>query len=59
VRYIAAPIRDGSGRVIAGLSLGGSLDSLPAERQPAMLQRLLSASREISVRLGYRAASFR
>jgi DNA-binding IclR family transcriptional regulator len=59
VRYVAAPIRIQSGEVIAALSLGGSVESLPSVRLPAILQRLFSATREISVRLGYTAAPFR
>jgi DNA-binding IclR family transcriptional regulator len=59
VRYVAAPIRDHTGEVIAALSLGGAVESLPPARLPAMLQRLLSASREISFRLGYTSAPFR
>jgi DNA-binding IclR family transcriptional regulator len=59
VRYVAAPIRDQSGGVIAALSLGGSVESLPTARLPSMLQRLFSATREISFRLGYTSAPFK
>ncbi len=58
VRYVAAPIRDRSGEVIAALSLGGAAESLPIARLPAIRQRLFSATREISIRLGYRSAPF-
>jgi DNA-binding IclR family transcriptional regulator len=53
VRYLAAPVRDGSGQVIAALALGAAVDRLPVEAWPAMAQRVLAATREISVQLGH------
>lgn len=55
VRYVAAPIRDGTGQVVAALSLGVAIERLPREQLPAVAQRVVASSREISLRLGYGA----
>jgi len=55
VRCIAAPIRDDSGQIIAGLSV-----SAPAERlQDGWIENLLSTAASISIGLGHAPADLR
>jgi DNA-binding IclR family transcriptional regulator len=49
---IAAPVRDGSGRVVAAVSISGPTYRLPAETQPALTSLVVSAAHDLSVRLG-------
>jgi IclR family acetate operon transcriptional repressor len=57
VGALGAPVFDATGRAIAGLSVGGLLDRVSPEREPAMSARLLACCRELSTRLGAPAAS--
>jgi DNA-binding IclR family transcriptional regulator len=51
---VAAPIRDGSGAVIAALSVSGPLSVIDlATREPALANAVIEAADSISVGLGY------
>lgn len=51
---VAAPIRDGSGAVVAGLSVSGPLSVIDlATREPALANAVIEAADSISVGLGY------
>jgi DNA-binding IclR family transcriptional regulator len=51
VAAITAPIRDARGAVIAAISIGGPASRFTEERLPALIQEVLSAAEEISLRL--------
>jgi IclR family transcriptional regulator, KDG regulon repressor len=55
-RCVGAPVFDQAGRVVAAVSVSGPASRLTLQRVPAVAADLLAASREISVRLGYRPA---
>ena len=50
---IAAPIRDGSGKVVGAVSISGPSYRLTPESFPTVAPQLLSGADEISTRLGY------
>lgn len=51
---VAAPIRDRTERIVAAMSISGSLSALDLERREAELgRRVIEAADAISVRLGY------
>ena len=52
IRCVAAPVRDGSGDIVAGISLSATRPYMPKERMQVPVMK--SAAREISVQLGYR-----
>lgn len=52
-RSLGVPIRDFSGRVIAGLGLGGMVDRLPDSRIPSIVKIMKVQAAEISQKLGY------
>lgn len=52
-RSLGVPIRDFSGRVIAGLGLGGMVDRLPDSRIPTIVRMMKLHAAEISAKLGY------
>jgi DNA-binding IclR family transcriptional regulator len=54
---IAAPIRDGSGKVIAAVSVSGPSYRLTAESFKDVAPRLIAGAAEISTRLGHYAAN--
>lgn len=54
IRCVAAPIRDGSGEIVAGISLSATRPFMPKDRMQALVPVMKSAAREISVKLGYR-----
>ncbi|WP_181276257.1 IclR family transcriptional regulator [Brevibacterium oceani] len=53
IRCVAAPIRDGSGDIVAGVSLSATRPYMPKDRMQALVPVMKAAAREISVRLGY------
>lgn len=53
IRCVAAPVRDGSGDIVAGISLSATRPYMPKERMQALVPVMKSAAREISVKLGY------
>ena len=59
IRCVAAPIRDGSGDIVAGISLSATRPYMPKERMQALVPVMKSAAREISVKLGYSADRLR
>ena len=54
IRCVAAPIRDGSGEIVAGISLSATRPFMPKDRMQALVPVMKAAAREISVKLGYR-----
>jgi DNA-binding IclR family transcriptional regulator len=54
---VAAPIRDGAGRVVAAVSVSGPSYRLTAESFPDVAPRLIDGAEEISTRLGYYPAA--
>lgn len=55
VRCVAAPVRDGKGRVIAALSLSAPAARLPRARMGAIAARMMAAAGQISAGLGWKA----
>jgi len=51
---VAAPVRDGDGRTIASLSVGGSVHRVTRDRIPALAESVREAASRLSERLGYR-----
>lgn len=54
IRCVAAPIRDGSGDIVAGISLSATRPFMPKDRMQALVPVMKAAAKEISVKLGYR-----
>lgn len=54
IRCVAAPIRDGSGEIVAGISLSATRPFMPKNRMQALVPVMKGSAREISVKLGYR-----
>ena len=54
IRCVAAPIRDGSGDIVAGISLSATRPFMPKDRMQALAPVMKAAAKEISVKLGYR-----
>ncbi|MFP3398012.1 IclR family transcriptional regulator [Brevibacterium sp. H602] len=54
IRCVAAPIRDGSGEIVAGISLSATRPFMPKDRMQALVPVMKASAREISVKLGYR-----
>ena len=54
IRSVAAPVRDDSGMVVAGMSVTGSALRLAGEHFETVTQRLITATEEVSSALGYR-----
>jgi DNA-binding IclR family transcriptional regulator len=53
IRCVAAPIRDHSGNVIAGISLAAPIFHMTEESLPKYTEKLLAAAGEISRQMGY------
>jgi DNA-binding IclR family transcriptional regulator len=53
----AAPVRDGEGRVVAALSVGGSVHRVTRGRIPELVKSVREAASRLSGRLGYRPGS--
>lgn len=54
IRCVAAPVRDGSGDIVAGISLSATRPFMPKDRMQALVPVMKGAAREISVKLGFR-----
>ena len=54
LRCVAAPVFGLDGRVLAGVSVAGPTSRMPKDGLPQVSARVVSAAREISLRLGYR-----
>src|SRR3954447_18721175 len=54
VTSIAAPIYDYRGKVIAALSVVGPMQRIHSQKIPGYSKKVISAAREISLRMGYR-----
>jgi DNA-binding IclR family transcriptional regulator len=54
VRCVAAPIRNVSGRVFAGISVTGPVRRFPDERISTLADLVTNHAASISARLGYR-----
>lgn len=52
-RCVAAPVRDQTGDVIAAISVGGSLRTIPPERTEEVAELVINYAGVISERLGY------
>jgi DNA-binding IclR family transcriptional regulator len=50
---VAAPIRDHTGRVVAGLTISGPNTRFSKDRLPGLIKAVLDTSREISKQMGY------
>ena len=55
IRCVAAPVRDRSGRVIAGLSLAGPIFHMTDDKIPLYTEKLLQSALAVSEQLGYTA----
>lgn len=53
IRCVAAPVRDGSGQIVAGVSLSATRPFMPKERMHALIPIMKATARDISVKLGY------
>lgn len=51
---VAAPVRDGKGKMSVSLSVGGSVQRITRDRLPALAERVQEAASRLSERLGYR-----
>ncbi len=54
LRCIAAPVKDSTGAVIAGISLSGPAHRLLDTDIPAIAAKVMETARKISIRLGYK-----
>lgn len=57
IRCIAAPVRDYTGNVIAGLSVAGPIFHMADETLPVYTEQLLKVAHAIAYELGYREAN--
>jgi DNA-binding IclR family transcriptional regulator len=55
IRAIAAPVRDVSGKVVAAIDIIGLSSDLSDKNLPKFVKILLKFTRDLSVKLGYRA----
>jgi DNA-binding IclR family transcriptional regulator len=53
LRCLAAPVRDGSGQMVAAISISGAAADFVGDAQPELLEAVLSASTCLSQRLGW------
>ena len=53
IRCVAAPVRDGSGDIVAAISLSATRPFMPKDRMQALVPVMKAAAKEISVKLGY------
>lgn len=53
LRCIGAPVRDHTGKVIAGISIAGPCFRISAEFTPKLIQRVIHVASDLSVALGY------
>lgn len=53
---VAAPVRDHRGVVIAAIAIGGPVSRCPRQQLDALALHVLEAGRELSEKMGYRAA---
>ena len=53
VGAVGGPVFDASGRVVAGLSVGGLLERMSLDREPFLASQVLKACGALSARLGY------
>lgn len=56
IRCVAAPVRDGRGKIVAAISVSGAILYMPPKRMRALGPVVLDAARRISAELGYRTA---
>ncbi|MGN6035144.1 IclR family transcriptional regulator [Brevibacterium casei] len=57
IRCVAAPVRDGSGSIVAGVSLSATRPFMPQSRMRALVPVMKATAHEISVNLGYSGPS--
>ena len=57
VSCVAAPVRDGSGRVVASLSISVPVIRWSGEREAELAELAVKGARDLSVRLGHRGSS--
>ncbi|MGF6862931.1 DNA-binding IclR family transcriptional regulator [Rhodobacteraceae bacterium MBR-64] len=53
IRCVAAPLRDGSGRIVAAISVSSTLDYMPMERMQALVSVVTQTAAVISRDLGF------
>ncbi|MGO2032004.1 IclR family transcriptional regulator [Glutamicibacter ardleyensis] len=58
IRCVAAPIRDGSGKIIAAISMSATNPYMPDERMKALKTVMRSTAAQISRKLGYTGKTF-
>lgn len=58
IRCVAAPIRDGSGKIIAAISMSATNPYMPDERMKALKTVMGSTAAQISRKLGYSGKTF-
>ncbi|GAA1844707.1 IclR family transcriptional regulator [Brevibacterium marinum] len=54
IRCVAAPVQDGSGEIVAGISLSATRPYMPKDRMQALVPVMKATAREISTKLGYK-----
>ncbi len=54
VRAVAAPIRDGHGKVVAALAMPGPISRIQVERFPELAEALVAAANAIARQMGWR-----
>lgn len=58
IRCVAAPIRDGSGKIIAAISISATSPYMPKERMKALTSVMSQTALQISRKLGYSGHTF-
>lgn len=58
IRCVAAPIRDGSGKIIAAISMSATNPYMPDERMKVLKSVMGSTAAQISRKLGYTGKTF-
>ncbi|GAB6172870.1 IclR family transcriptional regulator [Paradesulfitobacterium aromaticivorans] len=59
IRCVAAPVFDHDGRVIAAISVAGTVLQVTHDRVESLARQVVSAAAEVSERMGYRAGTHR
>jgi DNA-binding IclR family transcriptional regulator len=54
---VAAPVRDHRGEVVAAIAIGGPVSRCPRHQLDALASHVVEAGRELSAKMGYRAAT--
>lgn len=58
IRCVAAPVRDGSGKIVAAISMSATTPYMPDERMTALKTVMAQTARQISRKLGYAGRTY-